>query len=468
MKTRLAQYTFVIFILAGVTVGWFYYRSNAAEIYRSNILSPEYVSSGKTKTINASQVGKLTNGLVGYWTFDGADITSTTASDKNPTVTKNNGTLNGSPTPVIGRIGQALAFNGSTMDVVLPTLSAISQASAFTVSAWVKLDAFEPYDGSGVIYQMGGPTAQSPWFREMGDGSLNVLFDTASANEGNLTTDTNYFSIGQWVFATATWDGGSDKYIRIYRNGSLYVTSSSPTVNSSLKSIGVGTGNIGGRVLTEANFLDGTIDEVRVYNRALSASEVTELYQQGQTKINASQVNKLTSGLVGYYTFDGADTTTAIATDKSPLGGNDGTLNSTPTPAIGKIGQALSFSGSNNVSVATTISVKSVSLWIKASATASKRIIELDASKIIETDGSSAITATNFTAPTAYLDGATSPLIIDTNWHHVVVTTDSAIFADTIRIAGSSSNFVGIIDEVRIYNRALSQSEVTELYNLGR
>ena len=89
-----------------------------------------------------------------------------------------------------------------------------------------------------------------------------------------------------------------------------------------------------------------------IYNRALSASEVQQLYGLGAgTHVNTSSANlqrgsSLANGLVGYWTFDGSDISGSTVYDLSG-NGNNGTNNGA-TPTIGKLGQALKFDGSSS------------------------------------------------------------------------------------------------------------------------
>src|SRR3989338_2465947 len=61
--------------------------------------------------IQAPKYIGLTNGLVGYWSFDGKDMAGNTAYDRSGQ--GNNGTLTNGPTRAIGKIGQGLSFDGS-------------------------------------------------------------------------------------------------------------------------------------------------------------------------------------------------------------------------------------------------------------------------------------------------------------------------------------------------------------------
>ena len=101
--------------------------------------------------------------------------------------------------------------------------------------------------------------------------------------------------------------------------------------------------------------LSGSLDEVRIYSRGLTAGEIARLYQSGAVRINASSADldngsTLESGLVGHWTFDGGATnwtadTVGTTSDKSG-NGNDGgifSMNRRTSVDGGMLGQAFSF-----------------------------------------------------------------------------------------------------------------------------
>jgi hypothetical protein len=106
-----------------------------------------------------------------------------------------------------------------------------------------------------------------------------------------------------------------------------------------------------------------------------------------------------------------------------------------------------------------------VEFWIKADDT-TKKILGLNSTQYVEVS-SGAITATGWTSPSIYVDGV-STTTIDTNWHHVVITTNTGINASTTNfgIVGAGY-FDGKLDEVKFYSRALSQTEIRYHYNRG-
>ena len=176
------------------------------------------------------------------------------------------------------------------------------------------------------------------------------------------------------------------------------------------------------------------------------------------------------SGLVGYWTFDGADySSSTVITDKSG-NSHSGTLTNAPTKTTGKWGQALDFPGTNQyVSVGAVYNgVKTVAFWIWADNT-TKNIIDLNATATIDVS-SGTVRGNNFTSPTIYIDGIASstPTIDTTGWHFVAITTGTGINASAVDIGRISTGyFDGRLDDVRMYSSELSASAVYQLYTVG-
>ncbi|MCK5062091.1 DUF2341 domain-containing protein, partial [Candidatus Parcubacteria bacterium] len=186
------------------------------------------------------------------------------------------------------------------------------------------------------------------------------------------------------------------------------------------------------------------------------------------TQLNSPHANKWTDGLVGYWSLDGQDmdwaSTTAEALDRSGQA-NHGDVNGAKA-AIGKVGQGLGFDGDDDyVDIGNVYNgIKTVNFWIKAGGL-TKKIIDLNGTADIEVV-SGTITANNL-SNTIYVDGAVSSAI-DTDWHHIAIATGTAINANAVDIGRIGAGyFNGILDEVRVYNRALSADEIAEQYRVG-
>lgn len=141
-----------------------------------------------------------------------------------------------------------------------------------------------------------------------------------------------------------------------------------------------------------------------------------------------------------------------------------------PSARAGKVGQGVYFPGSSYITAGDIGSgKKTIAFWVKATTAASQKIINIDGTDQIETNGSAAITATSFPGTTVvYVDGSTASAVITTGWHHVVITDTTGVAGTTFEIGRvGSTYFTGVIDDVRVYSRVLDQTEVTRLYQLG-
>ena len=478
--------------------------------------------------INTSPTTLNTSGLVGYWTFDGADTpwTSTTAATTLDTSGQNNtGTLTNmsqSTSPTIGKIGQGLNFDGSNDYVNVGT--SLDFTSPFTMTAWIKPKTVSTgvsvYDGDNIIHK-GGAASDPPYNKQLtlfGTNELGWFSETASTNYVVITTG-DAIIVNTWQLVTAVYNGTN---MTLYVNG---IAKGGPTA---IEAPSAGSENVylGGQTGGLGTSFDGTIDDVRIYNRALSIAEVEDLYRMGTATVNASTNALNTSGLVGQWSFDGKQTvwtsSTAATTLDTSGQGNTGTLTNmsqSTSPVVGKIGQALQFNGTNQyVSVPYTntdferTDPFSISVWAKwnNSNAAQSFIGKFNSSLNYRGIGfgqCKTATATYCNANSVYLwlQGPSNVLRMSTAtnsvspnvWTHVTVTYDGSSTASGVKIyvngvsmaltthgSGLASSikasinwrigddytddwFSGNMDDVRIYNRALSAGEVAGLYTMG-
>jgi hypothetical protein len=227
---------------------------------------------GRTTTVGKAPAGgSLSSGLVGYWTFDDPDISGASVTDKSPVGT-NTGTIVGA-TKTIGKLGQALKFNGTSNYV---NSGNIQLTNSLTITGWVKLNTLSA--GNGGSQTLASQNQAYGLEVVHSTGKLVCVFTTQGKawnycdtnSTGSLTPNTWYYisltkdNNGYTYYINGVASGGGTDY-----NGNL-VTGSDPTV-------------IGSRMPTVgSSLLNGSIDDVRIYNRALSASEVKRLYQMGK------------------------------------------------------------------------------------------------------------------------------------------------------------------------------------------
>ena len=443
---------------------------------------------GIIKTIASGKTG-----LVGYWPMN--EGVGTRADDVSGY--KNNGTLLNSPTWVTGKLGKALSFNGTNSVVDFGTKFP-NITTAITVSAWVNpgstqmtyADIWGNHQGDvkGIVMQQNAATTnQFLWSYGNGVGWTN------NSGTFNLTANT-------WTHVVAIKDAS---YCYVYLNGVEQVSARgncvSDIVPATTMNFSAGLGYAGG-----GRYFNGKIDDIRVYNRALSASEVSDLYKSGgQVTLNASRNNILTDGLVGLWSFDGKDMNWATNKSLDRSGqGNDGTLvgmSTTSSPVIGKIGQALNFQWSSYVTTTGSTSNGSASVfaWINPSFLgtcpgASPNLCEIVmiSSNFLFEVGSGMLSIYGYVFNTPQWVSISNSNISINKWMHVGFTYDQTtlrVYLDgeqigtanvpgvigtggNIKIGGDNNFrlFKGKIDDVRVYNRALSATEIKQLYNLGR
>ena len=419
--------------------------------------------------------------------------------------------------PAKGKLGQALTFDGVDDKVSVADSTSLDITSAITMSAWVKFDSGAD-DGDSIIskdhtscvepYRM---YSINLW---ISGGVKKIRTEIAIGGlDKNLATLTA-LSADRWYHVAMTYDGSN---IRLYLDGTLDNSSAQTgSIDTSNQPVLIGKHEVGDCT----GVWDGLLDDVRVYNRALSADEVRQLYQLGQVKANASENSRLTGGLVGLWSFNGADVNWSAnkALDRSGSG-NDGVLTSmstTTSPAKGKLGQALTFDATNDyVSILSsshlvTTNDWTFSAWVNVTALptadaydtiflngddisgggVSGFIVHINypASVYRVTIVTGAETETNVPSLTAASTGSWKLLtftkegtsakvylngVLDNTVVLPSATMDYTANAPMTLIGirsdlAPTSVFDGKLDEVRIYNRALSADEVLQLYNMGK
>ncbi len=242
------------------------------------------VSAGAVKktTVNVSQNLKSSNGLVGLWSFNGYDMSGVSAYDRSGS--NGNGVLTNGPTVTPGKVGQSLQFDGVNDYVSIPNSTALNP-TYMSVSAWIKTSATGIYQQIIAKDQCRANCTTSfnrVWqFRVSSANKAEFIpFNTNSTPTWQLITGSTTVTDGQWHHLVGTWDGTT---VRLYVDG---VSDATPAAFSG--SLASGKTNpvfIGADDLADTGTQDyfrGAIDEVRLYNRALSASEVWELYNLGK------------------------------------------------------------------------------------------------------------------------------------------------------------------------------------------
>lgn len=517
------------FIVVGIalsTLGgiWFFVSGQAATTFDVT-LSPTTVA--ETLTTNPS----LETGLVAHWTFDGEqmDWSSTTAEARDRSGNENHANTDASMTARLsttpGVMGQAALFDGVNDQVVTGTDTSHDNLGPLTLAAWIR-----PTRPGANNYCILGKSYMGPGNEGWGfaiDANDGLFFARPMAS--GILQRFSVFPVvveDEWQHVAVTWDGSTDAFngVALYRNGEVlarqYSQNAGPVGSDAGQAIILGNTDGG----CDSPY-KGALDDVRVYNRVLSAEEIKRLYGLGaSTRVSETLTTnpQLEQGLVGHWTFDGEhmdwSSTTAEVRDRSSnnnYGNAQGGM-STRSVAPGMLGQGLLFDGLNDfVEVPHKPALSfdtgddfAVSLWTK---------IVLPQPEVSATDNDIlskwnggvgypfAIRIHNQTGGVPGLvqcvryDGSavvqihTGTTIADGGMHHVICQKNGALlslYVDGVRRAtttdtmvGSTANtapvrfgtrlptvrrFAGALDDVRIYNRALSTDEIKRLYQLGQ
>ncbi|MEJ0088278.1 MAG: LamG-like jellyroll fold domain-containing protein [Limisphaerales bacterium] len=501
------------------------------------------------------------SGLVGWWSAEGS------ASNQ---IAGSSGTLAGNASYGPGEVGQGFIFDGNGDGVALGSPASL-QLQNFTIETWIKRASTTVVSygsgGNGTIFSYG---TGAYYF---GIGAAGFLFFSQAGNPDYVTgpyiTDTNFHHV-------AVTKVGST--VVFYMDGVAYPAAAyDVTFTFSNGSPAIGYWGENG----DSGFL-GTLDELSIYNRALSLSEIQAIYNAGDAgkcytpaaPVITSQPTNLTvvvgrpasftisasgtpplsyqwrfnvtniisgatnnalflptaqftnagiysvsvgngvdsilssnavltvnppppcipapSGLVGWWTAEG----NAL----NQMTGSSGTLAGNASYGPGEVGQGFIFDGNGDgVALGSPISLQlqnfTIEAWIKRNSTASVSASDPNAWFFgynnngygfgLWNDGKLYLTK----AGVSDVKGNTS--ITDTSFHHVAVTKNgntvvfyvdgvgyppvvyNAVFSFTTSvgigyIAGSSScSFLGMMDEVSVYNRPLSASEVQGIYLAG-
>lgn len=242
-------------------------------------------------TADLQKGSSLTSGLVGHWTFDGKDLT-----DKVYDISGqgNNGYFVGlatSSSKTAGKLGQAARFDGTTSSGI--TLGdVLNLALPISFSVWVRIEELPPaVPNYGLISTDKGlanpPNHSGAWMviTETGAISLNYGDNAACGGPDRRTKiSTNTLTTGEWHHIIGVIQGATNMniYIDGVDAGGTYAGTGGALVNTTRSASIGGVGNCGGG----ADLVTvGLIDDVRVYNRALSADEAKKLYNLGQVKI---------------------------------------------------------------------------------------------------------------------------------------------------------------------------------------
>lgn len=210
----------------------------------------------------------LQNGLIGYWPFNG------NADDKSGN--GNNGTVSGAvlTTDRFDSPNKAYLFNGGASYIKSnPTLPVGSAARSLSI--WFKTTSNSGYNGynNNTLISWGNPSPNQMFSPSVYIGEL-LIGIYANPNDiwtGRIVND------GIWHFLCITYDGA---VVNVYLDGSV-INTANRTFNTSSSEL-----QIGQRIGQSSQAMNGSLDDIRIYNRSLNVEEVFALYNEGNTTTN--------------------------------------------------------------------------------------------------------------------------------------------------------------------------------------
>jgi hypothetical protein len=196
-------------------------------------------------------------GLVGYWSFD--EATGTTAADGSGL--GNTGTLNG-PVHTTGKLGNGLRFDGVNDWVTVADADPLDLTTQMTLEAWVYPTSGGNSWRTAVLKERTGDLAYA-LYTSSGNGRPSGHVSTTGDMAANGTAT---LPLNKWTHLATTYDGAT---LRLFVNGAQVaakaVTGAAVTSTGALR---FGGNSVWGE------WFAGTLDEIRIYKRALTATEI--------------------------------------------------------------------------------------------------------------------------------------------------------------------------------------------------
>ncbi len=240
--------------------------SDSATQLRVTSLQPE-PAAGNCDIFETVTVG---SGLVGWWRLNG--------NAKDSSGNGNHGTVNG-PTSTIGQGGSsntAYNFDGVNDFIELPS-DGLTSFGAFSISAWAKITGGPTaVNGHGYILHRGTSVTQGTSIYWIASISTSPFYGggVSGFNTGGYTTVTA--DTTTWRLVTMTYDGTT---VRVYIDGTFRTSYSIGSITNSTSGNRIGIGGTPHDAAYRPTL--GAIDDVRVYDDALTAVQVADIYSAG-------------------------------------------------------------------------------------------------------------------------------------------------------------------------------------------
>jgi hypothetical protein len=417
-------------------------------------------------------------------------------SNANDSFGSRNGTPMGGLTYTTGKIGQAFNFNGSTSYVDMGDVMDVG-TSSWSYSMW--FNATNAFFTQTVFGKTIAAGVRGRIWAQIDNNKLVMGFDADATNVIIVETPALSVLANTWYHVVFVLDR-NDK-LKLYLNGSLVSLTTTNGTNNLIpySATNYNTNNpfrIGAYTAsdntTAIGFYSGKIDEFNIWNRVLTQSEITDLYNSGNGSqyVTDSFYKPTTNDALGTY-------------NGTPMGGL--------TYTTGKIGQAFQFNGTNSYVSLPNSSGQfnftgdfSVSMWFRSSNLSTSRYV-IGNYKAGGSYGYGWVLYYTGAGGFAFdvrnnnsINQVTKLLPLLTNtWYHVVAVRKmgqihklyiNGVDQSATQTEGNVNNVAGYtanqpmslgglsdinlpalcdLDGVNMWTKTLTQAEITELYNSG-
>jgi Concanavalin A-like lectin/glucanases superfamily len=238
-----------------------------------------------------------------------------------------NATCVNCPTPTTGIIGGAQLFNSaSQVDAADDNTFDWGTGDSFSVEAWVKTDAGSTCSGNQIIVGRNDDASNLQWWIGCWDTTGEAAFVLAKSGTSAILSGTTALTDGQWHHIAAVRDAGTGE-VSLYVDGAKE-DSANVTYTGGFDSPTAAL-NIGWLNRAAGFHFSGAIDEVALYDRALSAVEILQHYTDGEAGTGYSYgltVERISGGTTEYYSdpqtaYDSAADGDTLATQATLFSG---------------------------------------------------------------------------------------------------------------------------------------------------
>ena len=432
-----------------------------------------------------------------YGVYNGDNVNDTSGNARNGTNVNN-------VTFTTGKVGNAFTFNGSN-NINLPN-SSFDFTGDFSISTWVKIPSAPVSESGGIFRNDNYDVATSYGYALYVRTTKEIGFYIGSINGTSTVISTTVLALNTWYHITVKRDSVT-KTSYLYINGTLeaQATNTNLTIDYGTRAIqpaiGAYRGNNQG-VLSVSNYLNGSVDALTIWNKKLTDSEITSLYNGG----NGAEYPFSSQTLPTYN-----DATPNANHGTTPASTN---TNGVPGPSFttGKIGKAFNFDGINDYISLPTNSLNltgnySMNLWLYLPSAPNSTLLS-----VFGNDGTNKGFYIDLTNSTSYtfrfvgfnngnvtiaLNASGNPGYLS-RWSMATLTvsgTSVKVYLDgslvSSGVMSSPINYIGTtyptlgafrigngspsgylangtkIDALSVWNKELTSNEVTELYNSG-